>query len=110
MNRAPQAEEDAALVSEARDCRFESDGEHHLIVLSHPRVWERKMLLTSLLKDWDEYLCFFTNLDDIDSEAVKMHVLWKMSGDPNYVIKLKVKYNQFAKTFEQLNLYDWRFL
>ena len=110
MKDAPQAEMDAALVSEARDCQFDSDGEHQLIVLSHPRVWERKMMLTTLVKSWNDSWCFYTCLSDIDSEAVRLHVMWKMSGDPDYVIKLRAACNLSAKTPEDLNLHDWRFL
>mgnify|MGYP005858520865 CR=1 FL=1 len=108
--KIPQPNLDAALVSAAKNSQFDHDGGYHLIILSHPRTWERQMLITTFVPDWSKDICFYTAWDSIDTDFIKMHVLWKMTADPNYILHFKAKCNVNAETYEQLNIHSWRFI
>lgn len=109
MMQIPQAKLDQSLLEVGEIC-IEQNSDYHLVVLSHPRTWERQMLITTFVPDWNKDMCFHFCWDDIDTEMIKMHVLWKFTADPNYVLHFKVKCDITAKTADQLNLNTWRFV
>lgn len=105
----PQAKLDPALIeAPKRDLDYSSG--FHLIVLSHPRTWDGQMLMTTFIPDWSNDICFYTLWDKIDAELVKMHVLWKFSADPNYVLQFKARCDINAQLPEHLNINTWRFM
>lgn len=105
----PQAKLDPSLVEAVKHNLDPSSG-FHLIVLSHPRTWEGQMLMSTFIPDWSNDVCFYTPWDQIDAEMVKMHVLWKFTADPSYVLQFKAKCDMTAKLPEQLNINTWRFM
>jgi hypothetical protein len=104
----PQAFLDTSLV-EAAECCVDTSLDYHIVLISHPRTWERQMLMTTFIPDWSKDVCFYYPWDKIDAELIKMHVLWKFSADPNYILQFKVKCDLAAKDFENLNIRTWRF-
>lgn len=104
----PQAKLDQSLV-EASAFYVDPKSDFHLVVVSHPRTWEGQMLMTTFVPDWNKEVCFYLAWDQIDSEMVKMHVLWKFTADPNYVLQFRAKCDVNAKSHEQLNINNWRF-
>lgn len=105
----PQAKTELALVSEARGCGFESHGARHLVYISNPRVDHGRMLVMLNILDWDKYHCFFLPVEDIDCRAVKVHVIMKLSGDPNYVVSASADMDIEEQDPKKLNLRNWRF-
>lgn len=85
-------------------------GDFKTVILTDPKVGNGKMLLVTSIPDWNADLSFFTDLDYIDSPNVRLHIMWKMSGDNGYVIQLKVQGNWAAKNYSDLGLHTWRFL
>lgn len=104
----PQAKLDHSLV-EAVKRNLDPNSGFHLIMLSHPRTWEGQMLMSTFIPDWNNDVCFYTVWDHIDTKMVKMHVLWKFTADPGYVLQFKAKCDMTAKQPEQLNINTWRF-
>ena len=104
----PQAKLDLSLV-EVGDIHLDPLSEYHAVIVSHPRTWEGQMLMTTFVPDWSKDVCFYLPWDKIDTEMIKMHVLWKFSADPNYVLQFKAKCDVTAKSFEHLNINTWRF-
>lgn len=81
----------------------------HLVLVSNPRVDHGNMLVMLNIQDWDKYHCFFFPVEDIDCRAVKIHIMWKLSGDPNYVVQVSADMDIEQKDIEKLNLRNWRF-
>lgn len=104
----PQAKLDQSLIEASAFC-VDPKSDFHLVVVSHPRTWEGQMLMTTFVPDWNKDVCFYLAWDQIDSEMVKMHVLWKFTADPNYVLQFRAKCDVNAKSHEHLNINNWRF-
>jgi len=85
------------------------DTQFHEIIISHPRVDNGKMLISLSIKDWDEYLCFYYPVNSIDHYVLMVHVIWKLSGDDQYIIKARAQLDIHQKDPEKLNLRNWNF-
>lgn len=84
--------------------------EFHEIIISHPRVDNGKMLVSLNIKDWDEYFCFYYPVNSIDHYGLMVHVIWKLSGDDQYIIRARARLDIDEKDPEKLNLRNWNFL
>lgn len=80
------------------------------VILTDPKVGNGRMLLVTSIPSWNKDLSFFTDLDSIDNANVRLHIMWKMSGDSGYVIQLKVQGKWTANSYSDLGLHAWRFL
>ena len=85
------------------------DNQYHEVLISNPRVDSGKMLITLNIKDWDQYFCFYYPVNSIDHYPLMVHVIWKLSGDDQYIIKAKAQLDILEKDPEKLNLRNWNF-
>ena len=110
MDKAPEAKMELASVSETEDCLFKSSLARLLVIISHPRVENSEMLLTLNIKDWDEYYSFFYPLKDIDNYQLMVHIMFKLSADPNRELLATAEMNINEKNPLKLNLSKWKFI
>ena len=99
----------AVLNDEHNQCLEQLEEDRHLILISNPRVDDGKMLVMLSIADWSKDQCFYYPLECIDCRAVMIHVMWKLSGDVQYIIRTSAKMDISNKNFDNLNLHDWKF-
>jgi hypothetical protein len=78
-------------------------------LVSHPIVRGGEMLLTLNIKDWDEHHCFFYSLKRIDNYPLMVHLMFKLSADPNRILRTSAEMDIEQKDYNLLNLKKWRF-
>jgi hypothetical protein len=83
---------------------------YYEVLISNPRVDNGKMLVALNIKEWDEYFCFYYPLDNIDHYQLMVHIIWKLSGDDQYIIKAKAQMDIHQKDPINLNIRNWNFI
>lgn len=89
--------------------RGESVKNRHTIIVSSPIVRDRKMFLTLFCEEWNKDLCFYYPLYNVDNKNLMVHILWKLSGDNNYVIKTTAEFDLKEKDYTKLIIKKWNF-
>lgn len=84
--------------------------DYHLVNLSHPFFLSKELFIRVRIPDWNSDTDFQMSWNAIDTEMVKMHVLWKFTADPNYVLQFRAKCDINAQLPEHLNINTWRFM
>lgn len=102
-NEAPQAKVDLAPVSEAGGCGLESHEERHIVIISRPEIKQCQMLLHLNVDDSEVVY----PLDSIDNASLRVHILWKFSGDPSRILKAIAL---VAKQNSTLTFRNWEFV
>jgi hypothetical protein len=83
---------------------------YHEILISNPRVDKGKMLIVLNIKDWDEHFCFYYPVSSIDHYHLMVHVIWKLSGDDQYIIRARAHMDIDQRDPEKLNIRNWNFI
>lgn len=109
MLSAPQAHLDVALASEARGSGFESHEERQLVIVKNAIITSGKMLLLINIPNWNKSVAFYYPLDQVDSELVKVHLAWKISGCKCHDIMTSAVVQNWSDEPEMLTLSDWRY-
>jgi hypothetical protein len=81
----------------------------YLVQLSHPRVKDREMLVAVCIEKWNKDLCFYYPVDNIDNKILYAHILWKFSGDTEYVVYATAEADIEQADYNNLNLCKWDF-
>ena len=67
------------------------------------------MLVVLSIKDWHEHYCFYYPALAIDNQRLQCHIIWKLSSDPQYIIKARAQLDIHEKDPEKLNIRRWDF-
>ena len=67
------------------------------------------MLVELSIKQWNKDLRFFYPVKSIDHFHLMAHVIWKLSGDEQCIIKAKAQLDIDQTDYLLLNIKNWSF-